>query len=288
MSRSIEKTSIIVEKVIAQARNLFQKYGYKKTTVDDIAHGCNISKKTLYEIFSSKEEIIIEVLYHETKEILKRYYNTVPSDSPYETRLLLFCRFIFSDMVERRENGHFWSLFIEDDIINQTALNSLKRIIKDIYEEGCKIGVFKPIDSVVASEVVTSIIITTFNNFHLREDPYCIFNEALSMIADSISYNKRVKFEGFKKDYYKILGVSRNASQDEIKKAYRKMAMKYHPDLTNKDEKLKKKFIGSQEAYEILKDPIKKSAYDNFLKQPFACDSDSFSWDFHMNYENMK
>lgn len=288
MSRSIEKTSIIVEKVIAQAKNLFQKYGYKKTTVDDIAHGSNIGKKTLYEIFSSKEEIIIEVLYQETKEILKRFYNTVPSDSTYETRLLLFCRFIFSDMVERREKGHFWSLFIDDEIINQTALNSLKRIIKDIYEEGSKIGVLKPIDSFVASEVVTSIIITTFNNFQLREDPFCMFNEALSMIADSISYNKRVKFEGFKKDYYKILGVSRNASQDEIKKAYRRMAIKYHPDSTNSDKKLEKIFIGSKEAYEILKDPIKKSAYDNFLKQPFSGYSDTFSGDFHMNYENMK
>ncbi len=66
------------------------------------------------------------------------------------------------------------------------------------------------------------------------------------------------------KDYYKILGVGRNASQDEIKKAYRKLAVKYHPDKTEGDKKAENKFKEISEAYEVLKDPAKRKKYDRF------------------------
>ena len=64
------------------------------------------------------------------------------------------------------------------------------------------------------------------------------------------------------KDYYKILGVSKNASQDEIKKAYRKLAVKYHPDKTKGDKKAEDRFKEIGEAYEVLKDPEKRKKYD--------------------------
>ncbi|WP_024460432.1 DnaJ C-terminal domain-containing protein [Marinimicrobium sp. LS-A18] len=63
------------------------------------------------------------------------------------------------------------------------------------------------------------------------------------------------------KDYYKTLGVERNASQDEIKRAYRKLARKYHPDV-NKDAGAEDQFKELGEAYEVLKDPEKRAAYD--------------------------
>ncbi len=66
------------------------------------------------------------------------------------------------------------------------------------------------------------------------------------------------------KDYYKILGVERNASEDDIKKAYRKMAMQYHPDKNPNNPEAESKFKEAAEAYDVLSTPDKKSNYDRF------------------------
>ncbi|KTD61533.1 molecular chaperone DnaJ [Legionella spiritensis] len=65
-------------------------------------------------------------------------------------------------------------------------------------------------------------------------------------------------------DYYELLGVSQNASESEIKKAYRKLAMKYHPDRNSNDKASEEKFKEIQKAYAVLSDPEKRSAYDQF------------------------
>ena len=66
-----------------------------------------------------------------------------------------------------------------------------------------------------------------------------------------------------KRDYYEVLGISKGASEEEIKKAYRKMAKKYHPDV-NKEPGAEEKFKEINEAYEVLSDPQKKATYDQF------------------------
>ncbi len=79
-----------------------------------------------------------------------------------------------------------------------------------------------------------------------------------------------------KRDYYEVLGVSKGASQEEIKKAYRKVAMQYHPDRNPGDKAAEDKFKEAAEAYEVLNDPDKRSQYDRFGHNAFGAGNRGF------------
>ena len=67
-----------------------------------------------------------------------------------------------------------------------------------------------------------------------------------------------------KRDYYEVLGVDKKATADEIKKAYRKLAIKYHPDKNPGDKEAEEKFKEAAEAYSVLSDDTKRQQYDQF------------------------
>jgi len=71
------------------------------------------------------------------------------------------------------------------------------------------------------------------------------------------------------RDYYEVLGVSRGASEAEIKRAYRQLAMKWHPDRNPGDPTAEAKFKEINQAYEVLKDPQKRAAYDRYGHRAF-------------------
>src|SRR5690606_39849565 len=96
-----------------------------------------------------------------------------------------------------------------------------------------------------------------------------------------------------KQDYYSLLGVERGCSQEELKKAYRKLAMQHHPDRNPGDKAAEQKFKDINEAYDVLRDEEKRAAYDRFGHAAFeqgggrGAGGGGFGFDFASGFANI-
>lgn len=90
-----------------------------------------------------------------------------------------------------------------------------------------------------------------------------------------------------KRDYYEVLGLNRNAADDEIKKAYRKLALKHHPDRNPGDKAAEEKFKEASEAYHVLSDSEKRSQYDRFGHGAFGEGFGAGGFDFSAGFEDL-
>ena len=102
-------------------------------------------------------------------------------------------------------------------------------------------------------------ICETCENIVDKKKLWCYISDRTNRI-----HNERVKIMSIKKDYYEVLGINKNADDKAIKKAYRKLAKKYHPDMNPGDANAEAKFKEVTEAYEILSNPEKRKLYDQF------------------------
>lgn len=89
-----------------------------------------------------------------------------------------------------------------------------------------------------------------------------------------------------KRDYYEILGVGRNATEEELKKSYRKLALKYHPDRNPGDKSAEERFKEASEAYSVLSDPERRAQYDRFGHAAFG-DGGGGGFDFGAGFEDL-
>src|SRR5206468_3976672 len=88
-----------------------------------------------------------------------------------------------------------------------------------------------------------------------------------------------------KRDYYEVLGVGQNAADEEVKRAYRKLAVKFHPDKNPDDPHAEEKFKELGEAYDVLMDPDKRAAYDRYGHAAFASGGGGFGRGSHDPFE---
>lgn len=191
----ISSTTKLINNIIDCAGKRFKQFGYRKTTVDDIARDLRISKRTLYGVFSSKNAILREVAWRDTGEIIRGFNDTVQAGTPSERILIDLCRFIFTDRLRRGRTGRFQGLFSEDAELAGAYRAAIARVFIALYREGSARGALKPINPDLAAELMLSLVLAASGSFHLFPKPAAVFTDTLAMIADAIAWRNRIPFD---------------------------------------------------------------------------------------------
>ncbi len=192
---SIVSASKLVDSIIESAAKRFIIYGFRRTTVGEIARDLRISKKTLYTVFASKDAILREVAWRDVTEIVREFNETVPSGMTAERILVEFCRYIFNDRTKQGKTGRFRGLFGEDSDIHAAYRAAVSRIISSLYQDGMTRGRCKPSEPDLAADLVMSLVLTAAGTFHTYAKPASVFTDTLDMIADAIAWTNRNPFD---------------------------------------------------------------------------------------------
>ena len=191
----VEKTAHIVDSIITCAARRFKQYGYKKTTVGEITADLHISKKTLYDVFPSKSEILKETAWREMTEVIAIFSESVAKRLPSDKLMIALCKFIFVDRIKRGTEGLFWGLYSEDTYVSTAYSYSLKRVFTAIYTDGRRRGLLKPANDHFSSEIIVNVVLTTTDYFHRSDNPVRMFDTPLRMIADMVAFQERIVFD---------------------------------------------------------------------------------------------
>ena len=223
-------------------------YDLAKREINDlIRHGYNDDK---YKKLKKNIETINEV---------KTRANTLFKSQKYSQAIEEYNKLLDFDP----DNKNFMSLILTNKALCQKKLGNNMDALKDVD----KAIEYNP--NYPTAYIRRALI---YEEFKMFDDAKADLSKAKELDPnntkiDGYMNEANQKAEGAKnRDYYKILGINRNASADEIKKAYRKMALKYHPDRNSESEESKKiaqrKFQEISDAYVVLSDPKKKSMFD--------------------------
>lgn len=149
----------VKQKILNAANEKFQHFGYKKATVDEIAEEANISKRTIYEVFSSKEEILSELFMSEAFRVRSTVTKKIKEKQDPVEKLTVFIKYANGYFVENpflrkvfNDESGLFSPFLKNEI--ETVENGIVEIIKRIYAEGKEKGVFRPLDFDTASRCI--------------------------------------------------------------------------------------------------------------------------------------
>lgn len=182
-----ENTTRIIDSVIECAFARFARYGFRKTTVDEIAADAGISKRTLYIVFPSKEEILREGVWRQLNSAMDSFTSSLPDSISEHGILLDLCRFIFTDRIEKGKSGHFHGLHSDDAYIQAAWNEALKRIYRDIMLEGIQKGHFKPVDCDLASETVIGILRAVLDHNNMTSVDAAFPEFGIHFISDTVS-----------------------------------------------------------------------------------------------------
>lgn len=192
---SIERTSRLTDSIINCSYSLFKKYGYKKTTMDDVVGELNISKKTLYEIFPSKGDIVRESAWRDIRSVVGNYSDTMPRSATAGELLLGLCRHIFSDRIKNGRDGSYWGMHHKETAISEAYGEALMRIMSHLYLDAQTHGRVKQIPPGTAVRIVYGMVRTACDSFPLTANPVAMFHDVLSMISDAIAFRDRIPFD---------------------------------------------------------------------------------------------